>query len=352
MIWVSWRQFRGQAIGAMVGLLGVAAILGVTGVHLNHLYTDYELHIGSCNVATCDAVRSRLLDSYHHVRLLGSLLIGLPALIGLFWGAPLITRELESGTHRLAWTQSVTRTRWLVTKLAVVGLASAVAAGLYSFAVTWWAIPFDRINANRLSPAIFDQRGIVPIGYAIFGFALGVTLGVIIRRTVPAMFATLIGFIGTRMLTQYLVRPHLISPMHATYRLNQGLGIGIQTNSSGALSVDAGHPEIHGAWVTGSHLADSAGHAPTSAFIKQACGAVNRLRGPAPPGVGRRQAPPGAQRAFESCIHTVGATFHEVVAYQPASRFWQFQWLETGLFLLLALALAAACVGWVRHRLT
>ena len=77
----------------------------------------------------------------------------LPALIGLFWGAPLIARELEAGTHRLVWNQSVTRTRWLAVKLGLLGLAAIAAAGLGSLAVDWWSDPLDKAAAGDDVPA-------------------------------------------------------------------------------------------------------------------------------------------------------------------------------------------------------
>jgi len=86
-------------------------------------------------------------------------------------GSTLVARELETGTYRLAWTQSVTRTRWLAVKLGVVGLASMVVAGLFSLMVTWWFSPIDRVNMTVF--ATFDQRNIVAVGYAAFAFALG-----------------------------------------------------------------------------------------------------------------------------------------------------------------------------------
>jgi hypothetical protein len=83
-------------------------------------------------------------------------------------GEPLITLELEAGTHRLVWNQSVTRTRWLAVKLGLIGLAAITAAGLGSLAVTWWSGPIDRTAGGfpRMAPVLFNARGIVPIGYA------------------------------------------------------------------------------------------------------------------------------------------------------------------------------------------
>ena len=131
------------------------------------------------------------------------LLLAVPLLIGMFWGAPLISREFETGTFRLAWTQGVTRTRWLAVKLGLVGVASMAVAGLLSLMVTWWSSPLDRVEMGPF--ATFDQRDLVPIGYAAFALRVGVTAGVLIRRTLPAMAATLVGFVAT----------HLLQPLRA-----------------------------------------------------------------------------------------------------------------------------------------
>ena len=105
-----------------------------------------------------------------------------------------MARELETGTHRLVWTQSVTRTRWLAVKLGLIGLVSVAASGLLSLIVTWWSSPIDRVNMNQFT-SVFDQRDVVPIGYAAFAFVLGVAGGLLARRTLPAMAATLVAFV-------------------------------------------------------------------------------------------------------------------------------------------------------------
>lgn len=349
MIWLTWRQFRAQAAAAAVVLIAVAAILSITGIHLSNLYATYQRDLPTCNALSCGAVRSKLLDSYPHVKLIGSVLIGVPAVIGMFWGAPLVTRELEANTHRLAWTQSVTRTRWLLTKLGIVGLAAMLAAGLFSLAVSWWAIPFDRVNANHISPALFDQRGVVPMAYAGFAFVLGVTAGLLIRRTLPAMAATLVGFIAARVVTQYLVRPHLFAPVHLSTAISPATGAGLSLQN-GQVSLDAGHPNLHGGWITATRIVDDAGHAPTSAFLHQAC--ASALRPPPGDRTGARvHAGRAAQQAFFDCIHNVGASYHEALTYQPNARFWEFQWAETAIFLGAALALALVCVRLIRRRL-
>ncbi len=130
--------------------------------------------------------------------------------------------------------------------------------------------------------------------------------------------------------------------------------------AGGAVSINEQAVNLPNAWVTGVNVVDKAGQTPTSASIKQACG--NGIFAPPPVTKGSgglvggrgsvRQAAPDAENAFNQCIHSLGAKYHEVVTYQPASHFWAFQTIETVLFVLLALALAGGCAWWVRHRVT
>ncbi len=346
MIWVSWRQFRSNAIVGAAGLVALTVVLLLTGIHLEHLYSTFKAERASCTLS-CASLRQNFLDNYRHVRLLGSVLVGVPAVIGIFWGAPLVARELETGSFRLAWTQGVTRRRWLATKMALVGLASAAAAGLYSLAITWWASPLDAVNNNRIGTALFSQRGIVPIGYALFAFALGVVAGLAFKRTLPAMATTLVGFITARGLTEFLLRKHLIPAKHATFALTSSRGIGFNL-SHGQFSLSPNGSSFPGAWTTGSKIVDASGHAPTAAFIQHACPDLGRFA--APPGAHAMPAPGSVDRAFSHCIQTIGARYHEVVSYQPASRFWALQGMETAVFVIVAALLLAGCFVLIRRQ--
>ena len=93
--------------------------------------------------------------------------------------------------------------------------------------MTWWSSPIDRVNADPF--ALFDQRGIVPLGYAAFAFALGVSAGLVLHRTVPAMVATLIAFGSVRLVVTNWVRPYLLAPL----RLVAGLKAPTPNSSSG-----------------------------------------------------------------------------------------------------------------------
>jgi hypothetical protein len=320
MIRFSWLQFRVQAAVAGAILVVIAVAFALTGPNLAHLYdttvATCSAH-GNCSTATVAFLsHDRLLQDF------GNLVVVLPAIVGIFWGAPLVARELETGTYRLVWTQGITRTRWLAARLGMIGLASAAVAGLLSLMVTWWSSPIDRVNMNQFT-SVFDQRGIVPIGYAVFAFALGVAAGLLIQHTLPAMATTLVAYVAVRVLITFWVRPHLMAPVRTTSGLQMTAGMTyIQTNN-GPLGVIGAKP---GAWVFSDQIVDTSGHPVTGNFLGR--GACLQSRGSA------------------ACI----GKLREVLVYQPASRYWAFQWYEMAIFVGLAVALGGLCFWWIRRR--
>jgi hypothetical protein len=311
---------------------------------------------GDCGTATNLFTKNdRLLQQ------LGQVVLVAPALIGIFWGAPLVARELEGHTFRLAWTQSVSRTRWLALKLGLVGLASMAAAGLLSLMVTWWSSPFARITDSPFSPSSFDRRDLVPLGYAAFAFALGVTAGVLVRRTLPAMAATLVAFIGVRVAFFEWVRPHLMTPLRALIPLNAQPGVTLGPAGYAYGHIDAAdwilsEQTVNGA---GQVIGEHGGIGPNGAldFAVSPSGTitihgVGSCANVAPAGQDPRLGAPSPafQRAAQECVDK----FHlrEALSYQPVSRYWAFQWYETAIFIGLALLLAGFCFWWVRRRLS
>ena len=353
MIAFSWRQFRTQALIGAAGLVVVGVILLVTGPNLVHVYDSAVAQCRAGGGSPGGCVNPVTTDDGKLQTLALALVLIVPVLIGMFWGAPLVARELETGTFRLAWTQSVSRLRWLLVKLGLVGLASAVVGALLSLMVTWWFSPIDKVTANRFSPASFGMHGFVPAAYALFAFALGATTGLLFRRTLPAMAVTLAGFIAARVVVAEWIRPHFMSPVTEAVRLDPNSGWGI-SQSSGVLSVSANPPDLPNALVVSANIVNNAGQSPTASYLQRAC---SNLPGPnqPPAGVGGSQgqvaAAPSAQRAFQQCVDTVSRHFHQVVVYQPANRFWAFQAYETLLFVAASAALAGFCVWWVRRRL-
>jgi len=262
MIWLTWRQFRAAGVTMAAALAALAVILAVTGPGLAD---DYSTGIAACTSqgGDCSDFVARFFQDHRNTGLaVTSVVLVLPALIGIFWGAPLIARELDAGTHRLVWSQSVTRTRWLAVKLGLVGLAAVAVAGLGTFAVDWWSNPIDKAaaaadNVSRIEPLLFGARGITPMGYAAFAFALGVTLGMLIRRTIPAMALTLAIFVGLQVAVPELVRPHLITPTRATVEITpSNVEKFIFLGHDGPLEVGAQAAE-KGAWVLSSHTVDA-----------------------------------------------------------------------------------------------
>src|SRR5580700_4142967 len=138
MIWLTWRQFRVPTLVAAAALAAVAIVLAVTNSHPAPVTND------------------GFLAHDHLLKFLSTALVGVPAIIGAFWGAPLMARELETGTWRLAWTQSITRTRWLAVKVALVGLASVAVTGLLTLMLTAWSS--HSANLGRFGTAMFGER--------------------------------------------------------------------------------------------------------------------------------------------------------------------------------------------------
>jgi hypothetical protein len=350
MTWLTWRQFRAQAAAAVAALAALAILLTATRPHLASLYASSG--ITGCQGGGCAQPASNFLTLasaglYPVVFILGlAAVILAPALIGIFWGAPLIGRELETGTFRLAWTQTITRTRWLASKLAVPGLAAVAAAEGLSLMYGWWAAPISqaaRLTGNSDFPLgmgpfsllAFDAHGVAPLGYAAFAFALGVTAGMVFRRALPAMAVTLAVFAAVQVAVPLAIRPYLFPTDHATIALGGGysgqMGVG---QGDFTLSLDY-LPSEPGAWIITSGAVDAAGQPVTA--IPAAC-----LR------------PHSASRLNPSdpvpCMTSHGVRM--AVTYQPASRYWALQWTETAIYLALAFGLAGLCFWRLTRRLT
>jgi hypothetical protein len=337
MTWLTWRQFRAQALTAATVLAALAIVLAATGPNLAHLF---DVYVAGCRgTGACQAATSAFAN---HAALEMGLFLGLvvllyaaPALIGVFWGAPLIAREIDAGTFRLAWSQSVTRRRWLAVKLSLVGLAAMATAGLLSLMVDLWSRPIyatalrataSRLDISKLGPMLFGTNGIAPVGYAAFAFTLGVTAGVLIRRTLPAMAITLGVFALVQVGWANWIRPHVITPLRQALPFNMADSQMVSIGTNGQMTLAGGFSKP-GAWVLSDQVITPAGHVFTGPASKQC------LNG-----------------SFQSCSNWL-ASLHlrSVITYQPPSRFWTFQWYETGIFLVLAVALAGFCYWRVRR---
>jgi ABC-type transport system involved in multi-copper enzyme maturation permease subunit len=364
LIWLTWRQSRLKAASATLVLAAFAILLAVTGPPLASLYSGSR--IGSCQGSDCVGPADDFLQQLYGGSLSGAssvdhtgtywllYLLGIvtilvaPAVIGIFWGAPLIAGEFEAGTHYLAWNQSVTRTRWLAVKLTLTGLAAMAVTEALSLMQAWWATPIFRAVArgavatplamNQFSPLVFATHGIAPLGYAAFAFALGVTVGVLVRRAVPAMALTLALFAVLQVVMPLWIRPQLFPPDHTVTTLASFGGIDVPLGNGTFTLIPSGWDSQPESWVLSSGAVNAAGE-PVSA-LPAACMQVAGLQVTG----GKANHP-----ALLDCLASHGIRM--AVTYQPASRYWAFQWTETAIYAALALALTGYCFWRIRRRL-
>ncbi|GAA3221019.1 transmembrane transport protein [Dactylosporangium siamense] len=338
MIWLTWRQFRGQFL-ATVGLLAVlVAYLLYLGVTIRDAY-DSDI-VGCVAARGClidDATASFIRDYRGPVTIPSIVLMILPALIGVFWGAPLITRELETNTHRLVWNQSVTRTYWLAIKLGFIGLVSLVLTGTLSVLLTWAASRYDLVGGNRFDQMSFASRNIAPLGYIVFAVVLGTLLGMVTRRTVPAMAVTLLIIGVVQVLAPTLVRPYLRAPVTVSVAYNaetRARGGSLDIPSSNPLSI-TGYSIPGALTLTDRTSLRNAGGTEVRATDVKDCLADEGVT-----------STDGWQQV-ERCI--AAKNLHFDLEAQPANRYWSFQWIEFGAFVGLGLLLSGLAFWRIRH---
>jgi ABC-type transport system involved in multi-copper enzyme maturation permease subunit len=348
----AWLQSRTQTLVAVALLAALAVAAAITGVQLSHLYNTLVLH---CHTGCGIATQQFLSDDSFMNHALDLLARAVPALFGIVWGAPLLTREFESGTFRLAWTQSVSRSRWLVTKLVLGAIATAALAGALTLTITWWYRALDPVSTTPY--AVFDRRDIAPIAYALFAFASGALIGAVVRRTVPAMAATLGVFAFARVATSLWIRPNLLPPVRKTFYLRGAgpsapLQIGIGSRNGGAVTLFVQGEGPKDSWTLSQRLLTKSGNSVSSsrvsAFLHQHC--PKALAPPPAPLAGRGVVHAVGPNPIRPCFALLAKNFKLVVTYQPANRYWAFQWLESGIFVVLALAAAGGCYWWVTRR--
>lgn len=268
-------------------MLTIAAALTWLGLTARSDVQTSGLTTCSRRGVDCSAALAHLQHDYHWLPPVAAGLFVLPLLAGMFWGAPLVAREIETGTYRLVWTQSVSRLRWICTKIGLIFSAATAATLAISLLAVWAFQPLIPVLGNRFRGGWFDVQGIVPAAYMLMAMALGSCLGAAWRRTIPAMATTIVGYAAVRI-PIHILRRDLVSPTTKTF-------------SSFIGDTPAGLGP--GDWIVG--------RAPTGV-----------------PTSGRpTNGPPAA-----------------IVRYIPSSSFWTLQGIETAIFLTLAAALIAVCI--------
>ena len=323
MTWLTWRQYRAQGAIAAALLAAFAAVILADGFQIASRW--HSIPVTCAGNSACLQQQGPLVNGV--VSDLPYLSLIVPVALGLLCGAPLVAHELEARTSDFTWTQSVTRTRWLAVEAGWLLLAAAACGGVLAALTTWWSGPINALSADAFASGQFDTQGIVPIGYAVFAMALGIAAGTVARRTLPAIAVTLAGFIALRLVISDFLRPHYIAAVTTYY------------NVTGSFT-----PRGQ-AWVLSQGAVSKAGVVVASGWgdlypaLPASC---QKLLPAAGGGKG------ASLTAVFSCMKAHG--WRGFVTYQPSYRYWPFQGIETGVFVLLAAALIAATFVVIRRR--
>jgi hypothetical protein len=317
VIWVGWRQQRTETLIA-AGILALLALLLVpTGIDMAGAYHHDGLSacLGPDSSSSCGVAIQSFTSRFEPLGNLVAWLTLVPGLIGVLLAAPFVL-EFENGTYRFAWTQSITRRRWIAGKLGLA-VGAAVLVGLaMTILLTWWRTPLVHLN-GRMDPSAFDSEGLVMFGYILFALGLAAAVGAVWRRAVPALVVAFAGYFATRVFVDVWLRQRLASPLTATWP---------NRNPEPA--------RLRHAWVITEEPSDRLGHAVAHPF------------GHCVRALGTQVKPDKAD-----CLAQIGAGFTHAV-YEPASRFWLLQGVETGIFGGVAIALTLFAAWWTHQRAT
>ena len=318
MAWVTWRQHRITLAGVIVVLGGLAVYLWRTGLGIHQAWAAAAAcHPTSSPSSAACGFAGAFLTRYVPTEVTAGILLQLaPALIGAFVGAPVLARELETGTFRYAWTQGFGGWRWTLGKLVPLAIAVTALAGALSVLSWWFFQPFFADDfGTPLAPALFDLRGIAYPAWALAAFAIGALAGMVIRRVVPAMAATLAVYFGLALLPGLWLRQYYLPPV---------------------LTTSNNLPNF--AWTISQWYTKNGKFAFTGVQKSGTNAGIEQYWCP--------HASPS--ETLGQCLSQHGYT--QWTAYQPATRFWPFQWIEAGWLVALSALLIAATVWLVRRR--
>jgi ABC-type transport system involved in multi-copper enzyme maturation permease subunit len=306
--WVAWRQHRTQAIAVAALLAVICGYMLAVGLRVNDFAERSGLLACLADGGDCSRAYVAMINRFDFF--VGvTLFVGwLPMLIGAFWGAPLIAREVERGTHLLAWTQSVPRTRWLAVRLAVIVASVVVAMSLLSFVTGWLQQTYYGRTGGGSDANLTQLRDLIPPALALAVLGVGVAVGSLIRRTLPAMGVTLgIGF------GLWLVVGRLSSLLVPPQRRIAPLGE--------MANIKAGETHAGAGWL------DAAGNPSGFEDLARIC-PVNG--------------------EFTACAADHG--YQSFVLYQPDDRYWTLQAVHAGILVAIGLTMLALAFWRLRRR--
>jgi hypothetical protein len=249
----------------------------------------------------------------------------LPGIIGAFAGAPLLARELETGTFRFAWTQGVGRMRWALAVVAAGAVGSALVVGAFGALVNWHNQPLVSGGLfQHLRPAAFPTTGLAAAGWTLLGYALGVLAGLLWRKVIPALATAFAVWFGLALLTADELRPHYLTPLKTT-----------------GMQIAGNWLQVAQYWTKGGVRVSA--DQITSVLASQGFQSVN--------GGGKVTVSPGeAPRSIDPVHYLMQHGYLQVTTYQPDSRYWTFQWIEFGWLVALSVVLIATALWLLRRK--
>jgi ABC-type transport system involved in multi-copper enzyme maturation permease subunit len=366
MNWLIWKQHRKMFVILAVTLALYAGLAIPMGLHFWHIY---QHGLANCNKTnTCGQLSSSLLQSgwdnnlnpslQGGANLLVLLLLAVPFLLGMFIGVPLISREYNAGTNLLIWTRSVSRRKWLTTKLVWVLATTALFAGGITVLTTWMSKTGNTLYLERFDPIQFSLQGVAPIGYAVFAVSLGIALGAWLKRTMVAIGISLATLLALQVVVGSYVRPHYEAPFVHKVSIAQNT-----TSGGNDLALSPQVPANSGAaWAVGGGLVSKTGQPLNWSNPPQSCIVTHPDQpvGSAGPhtaavldkGDGRQAdaiiARNGGPSIDFQCLNGLG--YYWNTEYQPAYRYWDFQRIELGLYLAMSTIPVAATYWLVLKR--
>ena len=219
MIWMTWRLQRNVYIIVVVAvalLISVALLNGLDTRSLSHQWYGVRCRGGIGfpvrDQSYCHALFQKYQNSVSSDRYI-ALLGALPSvLLGMVLGANVVAGEIDHKTARAAWTQSISRTRWLVTKLSV-SLAMVVSIGVATgLTYDWWVSASN--YSPRVTPQVFSTGGVMPIALGAFALVVGTLVGIVLRRPGWALASALVVVALVAWTMQNEVRSTLV-PLHS-----------------------------------------------------------------------------------------------------------------------------------------
>lgn len=303
MLWLTWRQHRIQLLAILGVLIAVGVVLLLTG---QAALDASNGHIGSyCyGGAICREYDVGREDLYQKVYPMLATLPFVPLLAGIFWGAPLLSREYERNTHQLVWTQSISRGRWLAVKFTALASAAALLGLGSGKMVEEWLRIFPGKAETFAEITFFGIVGVAPMAWWLFAFMLGSAAGSLVRKTLSAIAIT-VGVFLAAVITLMLLRPHYAEPVRT---------VGADPSAKDALIVQMGRIAPDGRELS---------------MLDEIPECLPRT-------------------GMKACIDAAG--YRDFTVYQPADRFWRFQWTETGILLTATAVLGGVTVGGTVRR--